>query len=39
MSRATAKIDVESIIGTCAGVSNTYLQRLAQRQAAGEATA
>ena len=39
MSRATARIDVESIIGTCAGVSNTYLQRLAQRQAAGEATA
>jgi len=39
MSRATAKHDVESIIGTCAGVTNTYLERLAQRQAAGEASA
>tara|TARA_X000001382_G_scaffold110088_1_gene86508 strand:+ start:565 stop:1122 length:558 start_codon:yes stop_codon:yes gene_type:complete len=37
MSRATAKADVEAIIGKCAGVDNTYLQRLAQNQA-GEST-
>ena len=37
MSRATAKADVEAIIGKCAGVDNTYLQRLAQDKA-GEST-